>query len=70
MSTRIIQPGPVQLLNSREWSAVWPGDGIDVLCRVGSRRLCRVTWGPLGWPKKEMLALVPKRWMRTGKEQP
>lgn len=56
-------PGPVTDIGTGLQSAVWPGDNIRVLARVGSRRRCRVTYRH-GEYVSSFTALVPKRWLR------
>lgn len=60
---RVRTPGPVTNLGTSTPSAVWPGDSVEVKCRLGSRRLCRVTYRH-GDRVTAFVALVPKRWLR------
>jgi len=60
----VMTPGPVINLVTGEQTAVWPGDTIRVLSRVGSRRKCRVTYWHGEWVSS-FIALVPKRWLQT-----
>lgn len=47
-----------QTFNS-SYVGVWKGDKIEVLTKIGSRRLCRVTTGA----GREILCLIPKRFL-------
>lgn len=60
---RVKTPGPVMNIGTGENTAVWPGDIIRVISRVGSRRKCRVTYSH-GEYVSSFVALIPKRWLR------
>ena len=42
-------------------NAVWSGDVILVMDRIGSRRLCRVHWGER--KQHSFFCLIPKKWL-------
>ena len=54
---RVKTPGPVTSLTGLK-TAVWPGDSVRILARVGSRRECRVTYRH-GECVSSFTALVP-----------
>ena len=58
-------PGPVKTVNGTN-SAVWPGDDVTVLCRIGCRRLCSIRFGYHN--RNQMIAIVPKQWLRIKRQ--
>lgn len=58
----VVSPGPVRNLGTGEQTAVWPGDQIRVLDKIGSRRRCRVTYQH-GECTSSFTALIPKKWL-------
>lgn len=49
--------------------AVWPGDEITILSRVGKRYLCRVVYGAEGF-KIVFYAWLPKNWLHRNDKFP
>lgn len=60
---QVITAGPVTNLGTGETTAIWPGDAIKLLAKVGSRRRCRVTYQH-GERQTSFTALIPKQWLK------